>query len=34
MSFDHRMIDGALASRVLRHVANFVEDPAPALIVG
>ncbi|MFI5036174.1 MAG: dihydrolipoamide acetyltransferase family protein, partial [Acidimicrobiales bacterium] len=34
MSFDHRMIDGALASRVLGHVARFVEDPAPAMIVG
>jgi 2-oxoisovalerate dehydrogenase E2 component (dihydrolipoyl transacylase) len=34
LSFDHRMIDGALASRVLRHVARFVEDPAPAMIIG
>ncbi len=34
MSFDHRMVDGAMASRVLRHVADFLEDPAPALIVG
>ncbi|MGH9020558.1 MAG: dihydrolipoamide acetyltransferase family protein [Acidimicrobiales bacterium] len=34
MSFDHRMIDGAMASRVLRHVAEFLEDPAPAMIVG
>lgn len=34
MSFDHRQIDGALASRVLAHVAHFLEDPAPALLVG
>ena len=34
MTFDHRMVDGALASSVLRHVADFLEDPAPALIVG
>jgi 2-oxoisovalerate dehydrogenase E2 component (dihydrolipoyl transacylase) len=34
MSFDHRQIDGALASRVLGHVAKFLEDPAAALIAG
>ncbi len=34
MSFDHRMIDGALASRVLSHVAHYLEDPAPAIIAG
>jgi pyruvate dehydrogenase E2 component (dihydrolipoamide acetyltransferase) len=34
MSFDHRQIDGALASRVLGHVASFLEDPAAALIAG
>lgn len=34
MSFDHRQIDGALASRVIAHVAHFLEDPAPALLVG
>jgi pyruvate/2-oxoglutarate dehydrogenase complex dihydrolipoamide acyltransferase (E2) component len=34
MSFDHRMIDGAMASRVLGHVARFIADPAPAMIVG
>lgn len=33
LSFDHRMIDGALASRFLRHVANVLENPAPALLV-
>lgn len=34
MSFDHRQIDGALASQVIAHVGRFVEDPAPSLIVG
>ena len=34
MSFDHRMVDGALASRVLSHVAHYLEDPAPAIIAG
>ncbi|HTT60112.1 MAG TPA: dihydrolipoamide acetyltransferase family protein [Acidimicrobiales bacterium] len=34
MSFDHRMVDGALASRVLQHVANYLGDPAGALIAG
>jgi pyruvate dehydrogenase E2 component (dihydrolipoamide acetyltransferase) len=34
MSFDHRQVDGALASRVLAHVAHYLEDPAPALIAG
>lgn len=34
MSFDHRMVDGALASRVLGHVANYLSDPAGALIAG
>lgn len=34
MSFDHRQVDGAMASRVLGHVAHFLEDPAPALIAG
>lgn len=34
MSFDHRMVDGALASRVLGHVARYLEDPAAALIAG
>jgi pyruvate dehydrogenase E2 component (dihydrolipoamide acetyltransferase) len=32
MSFDHRQVDGALASRALGHVANFLSDPAAALI--
>jgi 2-oxoisovalerate dehydrogenase E2 component (dihydrolipoyl transacylase) len=34
MSFDHRLIDGALASRVLRHVADFLGDPAAAMLAG
>jgi pyruvate dehydrogenase E2 component (dihydrolipoamide acetyltransferase) len=34
MSFDHRQIDGAMASTVLAHVGRFLNDPAPALIVG
>ena len=34
MSFDHRQIDGALASAVLAHVGRYLHDPAPALIAG
>lgn len=34
MAFDHRQIDGALASAVLAHVGRFFNDPAPALIAG
>ncbi len=34
MSFDHRQIDGAMASRVLGHVARYLEDPAAALLAG
>jgi pyruvate dehydrogenase E2 component (dihydrolipoamide acetyltransferase) len=34
MSFDHRQVDGALASRVLGHIARYLEDPAAALIAG
>jgi len=34
MSFDHRQVDGALASRVLSHVARYLEDPAAAIIAG
>jgi pyruvate dehydrogenase E2 component (dihydrolipoamide acetyltransferase) len=34
LSFDHRMIDGALASRVLAHVGDYLRDPAPRLIAG
>ena len=32
LTFDHRQIDGALASRALAHVAKFLEDPATALL--
>ncbi|MBW4030160.1 MAG: 2-oxo acid dehydrogenase subunit E2 [Acidobacteria bacterium] len=32
MTFDHRQIDGALASRVLAHIGRFLEDPATALL--
>jgi pyruvate dehydrogenase E2 component (dihydrolipoamide acetyltransferase) len=34
LAFDHRQIDGALASRVLRHIADFLGDPAVAMIAG
>ena len=34
MSFDHRQIDGALASAVLAPLGRFVSDPAPALLAG
>lgn len=34
MSFDHRQIDGALASAFLAHVGRVVTDPAPYLIAG
>jgi pyruvate dehydrogenase E2 component (dihydrolipoamide acetyltransferase) len=32
MTFDHRQVDGALASAVLAHVGRFLEDPAPSLL--
>ena len=32
MSFDHRQIDGALASAAIAHVGRFVADPAPYLV--
>jgi pyruvate dehydrogenase E2 component (dihydrolipoamide acetyltransferase) len=32
MTFDHRQIDGALASQVLAHIAGFLQDPATALL--
>jgi pyruvate dehydrogenase E2 component (dihydrolipoamide acetyltransferase) len=34
LTFDHRIIDGALASQVLAHIGAFLRDPAPALIAG
>ena len=33
LSFDHRVIDGATGSRALRSVADFLGDPALALVV-
>ena len=33
LSFDHRVIDGALGSRALRSVAEFLEDPTLALVL-
>lgn len=32
LAFDHRHIDGALASQVIAHVGRFIEDPAAAMI--
>lgn len=34
MAFDHRQIDGALASRVLSHIGAFLADPATAMLAG
>lgn len=34
LSFDHRVVDGALGARVLREVADFLADPATALALG
>ncbi|MHB1087689.1 MAG: dihydrolipoamide acetyltransferase family protein [Acidimicrobiales bacterium] len=34
MTFDHRQIDGALASAVLAHIGRFLTDPATALLAG
>jgi pyruvate dehydrogenase E2 component (dihydrolipoamide acetyltransferase) len=32
MTFDHRQVDGALASRVIAHIGDFLEDPGTALL--
>jgi pyruvate dehydrogenase E2 component (dihydrolipoamide acetyltransferase) len=32
IAFDHRLIDGALASNVLAHIGRYLNDPAPSLI--
>jgi pyruvate/2-oxoglutarate dehydrogenase complex dihydrolipoamide acyltransferase (E2) component len=32
MTFDHRQVDGALASVVLAHIGRFLDDPATALL--
>jgi pyruvate dehydrogenase E2 component (dihydrolipoamide acetyltransferase) len=34
LAFDHRQIDGAMASRVLSHVGAYLGDPATAMIAG
>ena len=34
LSFDHRLVDGALGSQVLADVAEFLEDPAVCLVLG
>ncbi len=34
MSFDHRQIDGALASAAIAHVGRFLTDPAASIIGG
>jgi len=34
LSFDHRLVDGALGSQVLASVARFLEDPAVELVLG
>jgi pyruvate dehydrogenase E2 component (dihydrolipoamide acetyltransferase) len=34
LSFDHRVVDGAMGSRVLKEVADFLADPATALALG
>lgn len=34
LSFDHRLVDGALGSQVLADVARFLEDPAVDLLLG
>jgi pyruvate dehydrogenase E2 component (dihydrolipoamide acetyltransferase) len=31
LSFDHRVIDGALGSRALQSIAEFLQDPTMAL---
>lgn len=34
LSFDHRVIDGALGSRALVYMSDFLENPATALLLG
>ncbi|MHB8333629.1 MAG: dihydrolipoamide acetyltransferase family protein [Acidimicrobiales bacterium] len=34
MAFDHRQIDGALASAAIAHIGRFISDPAAAIIGG
>jgi pyruvate/2-oxoglutarate dehydrogenase complex dihydrolipoamide acyltransferase (E2) component len=33
LSFDHRVIDGELGSRVLRSIADYLRDPATASLI-
>lgn len=34
LAFDHRQIDGAMASAVLAHIGRYLHDPAAAIIAG
>ena len=34
LAFDHRMVDGAMASAVLSHIGRYLHDPAAAIIAG
>ena len=34
LTFDHRMVDGELASTFLRDVGRFLEDPAATILGG
>ena len=34
LAFDHRHVDGALASAVLAHIGQYLHDPAAAIIAG
>ena len=34
LAFDHRQVDGAMASAVLSHIGRFLHDPAPSIIAG
>jgi 2-oxoisovalerate dehydrogenase E2 component (dihydrolipoyl transacylase) len=34
LSFDHRLVDGALGSQALADVAHFLEDPAVEMLLG
>jgi pyruvate dehydrogenase E2 component (dihydrolipoamide acetyltransferase) len=34
LAFDHRQVDGAMASAVLSHIGRFLHDPAAAMIAG
>ena len=33
LSFDHRVVDGELGSKVLRHVADYMNDPVTAALL-